>query len=473
MQTQLKLFLFSVIVFSSFIVQNVIARDITLDSAITIAINSNKDIKIATLELDRARSAVKEAYGYAYPTLDFTAQFSHFLQKPMMAFPDFYSLLTNAAYGILFKEKLLPEDKSKYLPVQDILQSFTLANSYSTTVQLQQILFSSAVFQGISSAGVYEQLARESLISKISTTVLNTKKAFYGTLLSQEILKITKESFENAQKNFDNVKALQKQGMVAEFDALRAEVQVENIRPTVYQMESNLETAKNNLKLVLGLDQSEEINLEGELKYEDKQLLSEDEYIKLALDNNFDLQTMKYSRNFNNALIDLDVANYYPTIAAFGNYSFQGTADNLNFQNYRQSMIGLNFSINLFNGFRTSRIVEQDKIAVMKTDESISQYKDFITAQIKSKLTEIKKIQANIEAQNRNIDLAQRAYDISQLRYKEGTGNQLEIENSDLALRQAKTNRLQTVYQYISTIDEINNLTGNLDKKYFKIKVEN
>ena len=296
MQTQSKLFLFSVIVFSFFIVQDVVARDITLDSAITIAINSNKDIKIATLELDRARSAVKEAYGYAYPTLDFTAQFSHFLQKPMMAFPDFYSLLTNAAYGILFKEKLLPEDKSKYLPVQDILQSFTLANSYNTTFQLQQVLFSSAVFQGISSAGVYEQLARESLISKISTTVLNTKKAFYGALLSQEILKITKESFENAQKNFDNVKALQKQGMVAEFDALRAEVQVENIRPTVYQMESNLETAKNNLKLVLGLDQSEEINLDGELKYEEKQLLSEDEYIKLALDNNFDLQTMKIGR---------------------------------------------------------------------------------------------------------------------------------------------------------------------------------
>jgi len=130
--------------------------------------------------------------------------------------------------------------------------------------------------------------------------------------------------------------------------------------------------------------------------------------------------------------------------------------------NYRQSVVGISLSINLFNGLRKERRIEQQTINVEKTDETINQYKDYIASQIKSKLIEIRKIQTNIDAQNRNIQLAQRAYEISEIRYKEGTGNQLEIENADLALRQAKTNYMQSVYQFITIINDLDNLTGTL-----------
>jgi outer membrane protein TolC len=86
-------------------------------------------------------------------------------------------------------------------------------------------------------------------------------------------------------------------------------------------------------------------------------------------------------------------------------------------------------------------------------------------------LIEVERIKSNLEAQDRNILLAQKAYDISNLRYKEGTGNQLEIENADMALRQAKTNRLQSVYQYITAFAELENLSGVLENKYRRIKI--
>lgn len=448
------------------------ARTLSLDSAIQIALYNNNDIKIAQLELDKANFAVKEAYGYAMPSLDLSAQFSHFIEKPKMAFPDFNALLNNAVYGVMFKEKLLPQDDAKFLPMDYVLQSFALSNSYSTTLSLSQVLFSSTVFKGISSSGVYKQLAREGLLSKISSTILNTKKAFYGALLSQEVLKITQESFENAKRNLESVKALQKQGMVSEFDAIRAEVQVENIRPAIIQMQNNLEVIINNLKLVLGIDQSEKIDLTGTLDIAQLPVPNLEETIQKAINENFDLKTIKVKRDFDEALIDLDISTYYPTIAAFGNYSFAGSSDNFDFQNYRQSTVGLNLSINLFNGFRTTQKVQQGKINVMKTEETIDQLESVIVSQVKAKIIEIERIQSNLEAQNRNIDLAKRAYDISSLRYKEGTGNQLEIENADLALRQAKTNRLQSVFQYISAFSELDNLIGNLEQKYRKVKID-
>lgn len=448
------------------------AEQLTLENAINYAIKNNSEIKMAQLELEKANFAVKEAYGYAYPSVDFSAQFSHFIEKPMMAFPDFNALLNNAVYGVMFKEDLLPEDNSKFLPLDTKLQSFALANSYQSSISLTQVLFSSTVLKGISSSGIYKQLSKEGLLGKISSTVLNTKKTFYGALLSQEVLRITKESFDNAQKNLASVKALQKQGMVSEFDAIRAEVQVENIRPIIVQMENNLESVKNGLKLIIGMNQSESLELVGNLEMSDEKIPEEQDLIKEAMSENFDLKTMRVKRNFDEALIDLDISNYYPMVAAFGSYTFAGSSDNFDFQSYKQSLIGINLSLNLFNGFRTTQKVQQGKINVKKSEETIAQLEEVIVSQLKSKLIEINRIKSAIEAQDKNITLAQKAYDISNLRYKEGTGNQLEIENADLALRQAKTNRLQSVFQYISAFAELENLKGFLDTKYRKVKID-
>ncbi|OGU60532.1 MAG: hypothetical protein A2X64_09685 [Ignavibacteria bacterium GWF2_33_9] len=471
-QTQSKWLFFLILIVAVSSINQIQARQMTLDSAINYAIAKNNDVKLAKLELEKSKFAIKEAFGYALPSLDFTGQFSHFIEKPKMAFPDFNAMLNNSVYGVMFKENLLPEDDSKFLPMDFVLQSFALANSYNAQLSLTQVLFSSTVFKGISSSGIYKNLAEEALYGKISAAVLNTKRAFYGALLSKEVLNITKASFENAQQNFKSVKALQSQGMVAEFDAIRAEVQVENIRPVILQMQNNYEVVLNNLKLVMGMDQSENLELTGDLDYSELPVPDRQEAIAAATKNNFDLKTLQTKRDFDEALIDLDISTYYPTLAAFGNYAFAGSADDFNFQNYRQSMVGLNFSINLFNGFRTTQKVQQGHINVMKSDESVNQLKEFIISQITTKISEIERIKSNLEAQERNITLAQKAYNISNLRYKEGTGNQLEIENADLAMRQAKTNRLQSVFQYISAYAELENLMGNLDAKYRKIKID-
>src|SRR3970282_2273287 len=90
----------------------------TLDEAISTALGNNRDINISILNAEKSRAAVREAFGYALPSLDATANFSHFLKKPKMPFPDFEALLTNATYNILFDENVIPRDESKFLPVE-------------------------------------------------------------------------------------------------------------------------------------------------------------------------------------------------------------------------------------------------------------------------------------------------------------------------------------------------------------------
>ena len=139
------------------------------------------------------------------------------------------------------------------------------------------------------------------------------------------------------------------------------------------------------------------------------------------------------------------------------------------FQNYSSLTVGVNFSINLWKGQRTAHRVEQSTLTFQQTEEQVSQLKDFLTAQVKSKINELKRVQSVVETQDKNVSLAERAYQIATVRYKEGTSSQLEVQNADIALRQARLNRLQTVYSYLITRYELEQMIGKVDPEYYSL----
>jgi outer membrane protein TolC len=445
---------------------NAQSQTLTLDEAIQIALENNTDIKVSKMSTDKSRAAVREAFGYALPSLDLSADFSHFLKKPKMPFPDFEALLTNATYSILFDENVIPRDDSKYVPVETTLQSFALNNAYTASLTLTQVLFNSAVFRGIGASQIYYDLSLAELRNTISKTKLDVERAFYGTLLTKELLSITEASYKNAQENFRNVNALFEQGFVSDFDRLQAEVRVENIRPVLLQMENMLATTLNDLKLVLGVDQSIEIDVKGEIVYNPEILPGEDDIIDYALTNNFGLQSMKLKMNLDEEFIQLDVSEYWPSLAAFGNFMYAGSSDEWNFQNYNATTVGLSLSMNLWQGNRTKNRVEQSTISYKQTSEQYGLLQEYVVNQVKAKYLELKRVQSLVEAQQKNVSLAERAYELSTVRYKEGTGSQLEVQNSDVALRQARINKLQSVHSYIVTKYELEQLMGKINQEY-------
>ena len=452
---------------------NAQTQTLTLDEAIQLAIVNNKDIKVSYLNTEKSQAAVREAFGYALPSVDVSADFSHFLKKPKMPFPDFQALLTNATYSILFDENVIPRDDSKFVPVETQLQSFALTNSYSASLTLTQILFSSAVFEGIGASQTYNELAKAELKNTVSKTVLSVQTAFYGVLLSKAVLDITRASFTNAQENFNNVKALYNQGMVSEFDMLQAEVQVENIRPVLLRIENALVTAKDGLKIIIGVDQTEEIDVSGEIVLDSMDISNENELVQEALISNFNIKSLELKKQVDEAFIQLDVSEYWPTLAAFGNYTYTGSSDDLYFQNYDYSTVGLSLTFNLWQGNRTKNAVEQSTITVKQTEEQLNQLKDFTILDVNSKIQELKRVKSLIEVQERTVQLAQRAYDISKVRYQEGAGSQLELQNADQDLRQARLNRVQAIHSYLVTKYELDQLLGRTNPRYFTYFGEN
>ncbi|MDR0927006.1 MAG: TolC family protein [Ignavibacteria bacterium] len=436
-------------------------RSITLDEAIKIAIKNSYDLQLAKLDIQKAEATVDEVYGNALPSIDLTANFAHSIKKQVIPMTDFGAIMTNAAYGLLFKEKLIPEDDSKYVPVGTMMMSMAQDNTAQAQLQLTQILFNSAVFTGIGAAKDYLDVSKAQYNQKVADIELSVKNAFYGILYARELLSIINISYQNAQDNLANVTAMNNQGLVSEFTLLDATVRVENIKPQIKQLENAVASATNGLKMLLAIPQTDNVVAQGAIEYVDEDISDVQRTISQAKENNRNIKLLETATQINKAQIDVAESGYYPSLVFFGNYAYTAMSNTFSdWTTFPTSQVGLSLSMNLFKGNQTKYQAQEARIDLLKTQEQILQLKDAIDMQVRNNIDELLRIKEDIAAQERNIGIAERAYALSVTHYKEGTGNQLEVANSDLALSRAKTNKLESVYNYIINKAKLDNLLG-------------
>jgi outer membrane protein TolC len=442
-----KLLLTSIIIFLALLNSSIAEpKSLNLEDAIKIGLKNNYATESSRNGMKKADQAVNEALGLALPSVSVSAGYTRNLKLPVFFLPDFQ----NPNSGKLNPIKIGAE------------------NSFQTAVTMSQILFNSAVFKGFGTSKIYSAASKEQFKSTVTKTIVNVKKSFYGVLLAKDYVGVIKQSLKNAEDNLKTVEALFKEGFIPEFDKIRAEVGVQNIQPAVLQAENVYNNALNGLKLQMGMDINEEIEITGELSLpNDIESVNEKEAVEKVTRTNYDLKTFEMQKKVSADIIDIKRSDFYPTIALFGNYSFQGQSNTFDFMTVSSSAVGLNFSLNLFQGFQTSARTQQAKIDYMNVDVQYRQFSEVTKMQVKNAINQMEIANKRIEVQKNSVANAERGYEIALIRYKEGTGSQMEINDSDTALRQARLNQTQAIHDYLSARADFESLMGSVDEKYF------
>jgi len=114
----------------------------------------------------------------------------------------------------------------------------------------------------------------------------------------------------------------------------------------------------------------------------------------------------------------------------------------------------------IFTGFRISARVEQARIARLQVIARYADLKANIRTEVEVRLSAFREAQKRIEVQSKTISVAERSYRISQLRFREGIGSRLELSDAELQLNKAKTNYLQSVYDYIMASVQLDRTLG-------------
>lgn len=414
-----------------------------LNKAIEFALDKNSEIKVAQMEVDKSKEKLREALSGLFPKLDLSAQYQRYIKKPVIFLPP----------GTPFS----PGNKPGILEIGS-------DNSYNGSASLSVPLFAWSLYESIGVASYSLDLSTESYRNTKNQIIGDVKKSFLTVLLSREMKNLMELSLKNAEDNFANIKRLNAAGTLSDYDVLRAEVQVENLKPTVLQMENNYKLSLEALKVTIGLDAKEEIDVVGELDFQEPYYVpSEDEVIAELLKTNPQLSILENQVKLYEKMVSLEKSAYLPTLAGFGSYQYQTQANDFNFSEYRwvkTFVVGFQIQMPVFNGFKTQSRVSQAEISLNQALEQKRNLTEAIKTQALSILYRIQQALKRIEGQNKTVKQAEEGYNIAKRRLENGLATQLEVNDAELALRQARINRLQAIYDLKVAEAELNTALG-------------
>jgi len=404
---------------------------LSLEKAISIALEQNRDVLIADQDRYKADAQVGEARSGAFPQITVTGQYTRNVAKPVLFMPP------NTPFN--------PSHST---------QTFEIGsdNSFMAGVQVSQPLFSRKVGMALDIANNYTDLSSYAFEATKQGVVLQVKKAFYSVLLARKLVEANRQGLDVVKANYENVQAQFRHGNAAEFDLLRAEVQLANTEPLLISAENSLVLALNALKNLLSIPLEEEIEVQGQFTFEESSQAAMDEAARRALSTNPSILQLSLQESILEKNISIERANYYPTLNLVGGYQWQSQDNTFQFRNYNWANIfnvGLSLSYPLFDGFKTSARTQQAAIEREKIRYTRLKAEEALKILIQSSALRMAEARRRIEGQEKSIDQAKKAVRIAQTRFKSGVGTQLELLDTQVAMTRAQTNCAQAIYDYL------------------------
>jgi len=411
---------------------------LTLEKSIDLALSQNPFYLASQQRVDAAQAQVREAAAQFFPSLN--AQGLQNLDEKVF---------------VLEFPSLIPGGRPQRVAL-DFTRDYQLSLAFSVPLYTGGRLTA-----GYKSAKLNYLSSQESARQTTQETVFNVKRGFNNYLLAKELVRVTEEALELAEKLLQNVRNMYEVGISSRLDLLRAEVRVANLKPPVIQAHNNLALAELSLKTLLGLDVAQPVEIVGEMTYSPVEI-DLDESIARSLANRPELNQLLYQKQMAGEMIRIAKADYLPTIAVSGNYNFW--ADNLSFKkNNWQSFYSFNLVLNIpiFNGLQTPARVARSKALIRELEFTEKGLVNNIKFEVQSAFLNLNQARESLLSQEKNVDAAQESVRVAELNYAEGLITITDVGSAQVALSEARINYLRAIYEYVISLAQLEKAVGS------------
>jgi outer membrane protein TolC len=409
----------------------------TLEKCLDLALSQNPFYLASQERIDAAQARVRQAAAQFFPSL--TAQGQQNLDEKVfvLEFPSF-----------------IPGGSPTRMAI-DFTKDYQFSLAFSLPLYTGGRLTS-----GYRSARLSYLTSQESSRQTTNETVFNVKRGFYNYLLAKQLVGVTEEALNLAEKTLQNVKNMFEVGMASRLDLLRAEVRVANLKPPLIQARNNVAVAELSLKTLLGLDVVQPVEVSGEMTYEPVEINLEESLARAVL-NRPELSQLQYQKQIAGEMIKIARADFLPTIALSGSYSTW--ADKFVFaKNNWQSFYAFNLvlSVPLFNGLQTPAKVAESKALIRELDFTEKGLVNNIKFEVQAAYLTLNNAQETLLSQEKNIDAAQESVRVAELNYNEGLITITDLGAAQVALSEARINYLRAIYEYAVSLAQLEKAIG-------------
>jgi len=423
------------------------AQTFSLKQAVDYAITHQVQVKNSQIDLQNASAKINEIKAIGLPQVNgsFALTNNLILQRVFIPAKIFNPA---AAEGELIAAK------------------FGVENSGFANVGLSQLVFDGTYLLGLKASAVYKDLSVKSLTQSKQQVAENVTKAYYGILVNEKRMALLRLNVGRLDTLLKETRALNQQGFVEKIDVQRLDVQANNLRTELENVNRLQELSYSLLKFQMGYPMEEPIRTSESL---DK--------IELATFNTNTAGDFSYANRIEysilqtqESLAELDLksikAGYLPRLLLNANYGYNaganGFGDLMSKQWFDNSAITMSLQIPIFDGYSKKYKAVQSENNLQKVRQSFGLLKSSIDMQRSQASITLKNALESMKEQKANLDLANEISRVTRVKYQQGVGSNLEVLNAESSIKESQVNYFTALYNALIAKVEVEKANGTL-----------
>ncbi|MBR9974062.1 MAG: TolC family protein [Bacteroidetes bacterium] len=408
-----------------------------VEDAIRIALERNHRIRIARINAEIARN--RTGYGTAgfLPTLDASGSVS------------------------------LAESR------QETNSPFSFGNSntagWSGQLALNWTLFDG--FRMFAEARRYDELAElgtQQARAAIEQTVVSVLRSYLQSVQQQQLLGVLEEALAISRLRFERAGVRRDLGGSVS-DYLNAQIAFHNDSSAVLSQRLALEIAQRELNLELGREATTPLRVADE-PVPEALLPDLDELIAMALERNADLRTAEQTLRAAESSVRVSRSAFFPRLSLFANYGYSDRTVASSSPRFTEDIrtqsadaaVGLNLSLNLFNGFRSATDTEQAELERRTSAIALEETQMRIEGLLREQYLTMETRKLTLALEEANLTAARRNLDLQLERFETATVTSLEFRDAQLQYVRAEIAVIVARFQVRISRLELQRLAGEI-----------
>ena len=396
--------------------EKVPAQTLTLEDALSIALEKNKDILKAQEFKKQVEGRYVEERAAALPHVSITSSLYRSRDESTRAFGSFFPVERDVRSGDI--------------GLSQVLFAFGQVGAAIRGAKI-----------GIASADEQLRIFRQAVSRDVAA-------AFYDVLLARELQVLATQNLEQKSRHRDEVQKKSRLGVATDYDVLAAEVAVENARPETTRTGNLVRTSLEKLRFLLGMGDGR-IDVTGDL---DKAIVpypAWEEAVERARRNRPDLTDVRYRMKIAKELITIAGAGDKPRVDLKANWGWTDLAVETGQADGAVWTAGVFLSYPIFDGMlsRGKVLQARSNLATLKLEEA--KLMDAILLQAREAVDAVREAGDIVKALTATVEQTDRLLLMAEKGYEFGVKTKLDVDDAALARMQAWGNLARARRDYL------------------------
>lgn len=371
--------------------------ELSLEDAIEYALVHNKDVNIAELNIKKAQVAYDQSKRQIKKSKDMQEEYENMISPSDMPKDDM--------------------SEEQYLGYVEAYNSMRSVFTNPDTIVQQKLFDNGATERSIDLSLQMPTYNKDLTINQVK---YNVEKAYYDLKLAEEQANIVKESFELANKQYEQSKKMHELGTISTQQLLSIELGVSQAQSGLDAATMGYELQKMSFNNTLGLPLDQEIVLTSDIEYKEHEAIDLEKSIKLALENNAGLKISQESYEISKLTLEA-IKVRYPEIT----YKYR-----------------------------------EQEVAVEQALKNLESAKNGVEMGVRAAYLSLTTAEKQINTYKKAVQKAQKALELAELSFELGQGTSNEVTQARIELMNAKKSLAEQVHSYNMALLDFNYSTG-------------